>query len=118
MNVMKLQDYRKGRKRQYLSKYSRHIDRIVSSMLPAGSTSDLLDLFHQYQRIQGHDLAWDYSEFREVLAESISETIAREIFSRMKDEYWFDQRFITLDFVTERCLSVLILGPANAASQK
>jgi hypothetical protein len=54
---------------------------------------------------------------RDVMLEFVTAYIASDIFEELKQQFWFDETFVSKDMVAERCLSFMILGPTAIAAE-
>jgi hypothetical protein len=110
-NVISLREYRKRLRKVFLTKHKVRLDRFIARFIDHHLDMDLLRDTYAAQTADGSHLeaSWDYSEFRDILAETLDRTVGQDLYRQLKSEKWFDHRLVTRDEVIERCLSDYIL---------
>ena len=117
-NVIKIDRFRQSKQSTYMKRYRHRLDSFVRSRIPLDWASDLLRMAEEYQLKYSDrkDMVWDYVEVREHILHFVTEHVATELYAELEKQFWFDPRWITLEAVSERCLSFMILGNSAAAS--
>ncbi|MCX6117028.1 MAG: hypothetical protein NT027_05780 [Proteobacteria bacterium] len=117
-SVIKLDGFRHAKQSQYMKRYRARLDAFIRSRIPMNWAGDMLRLADEFQRKcqDRKDMVWDYVELRELMLEFVTEQVARDIFTELEKQFWFDPRWVTLDSVSERCLSFMIIGESGAAT--
>jgi hypothetical protein len=110
--IIKMEQVRQTKQSQYLKKNRARLDAFIRSRIPLNWGGDILKMAAEHHGRTDADLVWDYVEVREILLEVVTEQIAKDLFEELEKQYWFDERWITLDAVSERCLSLMIIGEA------
>ncbi len=102
-----------------MSRCRSRLDNFIKSRVPLESLSDILRMAERSQMTAplNPDMVWDYVEMRDVMLEFVSTHIASDIYNELKDQFWFDETFVSKDMVAERCLSCMILGSAAIAAE-
>ena len=102
-----------------MMRYRSRLDNFIRSQVPAETLSDLLRMAERSQIMAQGDpeLIWDYVEMRDVMLEFVTAYIASDIFEELKQQFWFDETFVSKDMVAERCLSFMILGSTAIAAE-
>lgn len=115
--VIRIDRFRQGKQSQYMKRYRSRLDAFIRNRIPLDWASDMLRYAEEFQRTCGQgqdaDLVWDYVELREQLLSFVTEQVAKDIYNELKDQFWFDERWVTLESVSERCLSFMIIGDAG-----
>ncbi len=116
--IIKLDGFRHAKQSQYMKRYRARLDAFIRSRIPMHWAGDMLRLAEEFQRKceDRKDMVWDYVELRELMLHFVTEQIATDIYKELENQFWFDQRWITLDAVSERCLSFMIIGETNGAA--
>lgn len=119
-NVIVLQEYKKTRRKSFLVKHKRQLERFISKFIDQNLDMDLLRSTYENvaHNFYYQENSWDYVEFREILADSIDRTIGLELYQNLKQQSWFDATLITRDEIVERCLSDYILSQCSYAVHK
>jgi hypothetical protein len=119
MSIIRLDMVRQSKQRQYMSRCRSRLDNFIKSRVPLESLSDILRMAERSQMTAplNPDMVWDYVEMRDVMLEFVSTHIASDIYNELKDQFWFDETFVSKDMVAERCLSCMILGSAAIAAE-
>lgn len=117
-DVIKLDRFKQAKQSQYMKRYRTRLDAFIRSRIPMDWAGDMLRLAEEFQRKceDRQDMIWDYVELRELMLMFVTENVAKDIFADLEKQFWFDPRWITLDAVSERCLSFMIIGEAGAAT--
>lgn len=116
--VIKLDRFRQTKQSTYTKRYRHRLDSFIRSRIPLDWASDLLRMAETYQLkyADSKDMVWDYVEVREQILHFVTEHVAKDLYAELEKQFWFDPRWITLEAVSERCLSFMILGTSAAAS--
>lgn len=119
MSVIRLDTVRRTKQCQYMRRYRSRLDNFIRSKVPSETLSDLLRMAERSQIMAQGDpeLIWDYVEMRDVMLEFVTAYIASDIFEELKQQFWFDETFVSKDMVAERCLSFMILGSTAIAAE-
>lgn len=115
--VIKLDRFRQSKQSQYMKRYRSRLDAFIRSRIPLDWAGNMLHLAEEFQRQceRRQDLVWDYVELRELMLHFVTEHVAKEIYAELKTQFWYDERWVTLESVSERCLSFMIIGEAGIA---
>lgn len=118
-DVICLQNYRRVSRKAYLAKNGGRLTRFVERFVRLYVDVDFRQLTDDFQALQpqGLEAAWDYVEFREVLAEALDAAFGRQIYTMLAAEPWFDRRVITQEEVIDRCITTYVMGRCASASQ-
>jgi hypothetical protein len=118
-NVISLANYRRSSRKAYLAKNGARLNRFVERFVKQYVDVDFRQFTLDYQANQRQwaDAAWDYVEFREVLAEALDAAFGSEIYRLLAAEPWFDRRMITQEEVIDRCITIFIMGRYATAHQ-
>jgi hypothetical protein len=113
-----LDHYKQAKQSQYIKRHRNRLDAFIRARIPRDWSHELLRLTSEFQRQCENDqeLVWDYVEFRELVLLYVTEHVAKDIFAELKEQFWFDERWLTLDAIGERCLSFMIIGEKGAAT--
>ena len=116
--IIKLESFRQSKQSQYMKKYRPRLDAFIRARIPMDWAGELLRLTSDFQRECGQhqDLTWDYVELRELMLHFVTEHVAIDLYNDLKTQFWFDERWVTLEAVSERCLSFMIIGKSVAAT--
>lgn len=119
-HVIKLDRFRQSKQSTYMKRYRHRLDSFVRSRIPLDLASDLLRMAEEYQiKYAGqHDMVWDYVELRELILHFVTEHIAKDVYKELEGQFWFNPRWVSLEAVSERCLSFMILGESAVASSR
>ena len=109
--LIHLNRYRKDQKRHYLSRHSHQLDEFIATFLDRYMPCDFIRIANAYQdyRRDNAELAWDYIEFREMLKETIADSLAYALTAEQTPR-WLDPRYISVDDIVERCISNYVFG--------
>lgn len=119
-HVIKLDRFRQSKQSSYMKRYRHRLDSFIRSRIPMDWASDLLRMAEEYQLKYSDqsDMVWDYVEVRELMLHFVTEHVATDLYAELEKQFWFDARWITLDAVSERCLSFMIIGESAAANAR
>jgi hypothetical protein len=117
--VIKLNDYKKGRRRDYLDLYQKRLDGFIHRFVENNFLFDFRQIASNYVSCQAanNEESWDYQDLRELLREAIHESLSQRLLEELKKLSWFDSKFCSIDELTERCVSYVVLGQGRVASQ-
>lgn len=117
-NIICLANYRRVSRKAYLAKNGARLNRFVERFVRQYVDVDFRQFTMEYQANKAHgmDIAWDYVEFREVLAEALDAAFGSEIYRMLEAEPWFDRRMITQEEVIDRCITTFIMGRSASAN--
>jgi len=117
--VIHLDRFRQGKQSHFMRRNRSRLDTFIRNRIPSDAANYIVSMVEDVQR-QVHsetDAVWDYVELRELMLNVVTEEIAKEIFTDLQQEFWFDARWISLDMVSERCLSFMIIGETTTAAK-
>ncbi len=119
MGIIRLDTVRQSKQRQYMRRCRSRLDTFVKSRVPLESLADILRMAERRQIMAplNPEMVWDYVEMRDVMLEFVSTHIASEIYDELREQFWFDETFVSKDMVAELCLSFMILGPSAIAAE-
>ncbi len=117
--VASIADYKRRKRRHYLDRYEQRLDRFIADFLDDHVTIDFRQVAEQYlaQQADQNALAWDYQDLRDIVRTALSDSIGVELLAQLRQTSWYDDRWVTLDEVIDRCFSAYILGDSRAANQ-
>ena len=117
-HVIKLDGFRQSKQSSYMKRYRHRLDSFIRSRIPLDFASDLLRMAEECQlRYAGqNDMVWDYIELRELILHFVTEHVAKDLYAELEKQFWFNPRWVSLEAVSERCLSFMILGNTAVAS--
>lgn len=116
--VTDITDYRRAKRSEYLAKHSERIDAIIRNFIRINSQFNFQHMASAYVHSRYNDklVSWDYLDFRENLHEALASELSKLIFAELCKSKWFEPRFMNLDQITDRCISLLILDDWAAIS--
>jgi hypothetical protein len=117
--VIKLSDYKKGRRKDYLDQYQKRLDGFIHRFVETNFLFDFHEIASNYVSYQAanNEETWDYQDLRELLREAIHESLSQRLLDELKKLSWFDSKFCSIDELTDRCVSYVVLGQAQVASR-
>lgn len=116
-NVIKLSDFRSRNRKDFLTKYGGRLETFVERFVTLNLDVDFRQLAQDYHLNGSHanTAAWDYVQFREILAEALDRAFGDMLYRSLKEQYWFDHRLISKEEVIDRCLVTYILNQCQYA---
>ena len=117
-NIICLANYRRTSRKAYLAKNGGRLNRFVQRFVNQYVDVDFRQLTDDYQanQPQGVNAAWDYVEFREILAEALDAAFGQQIYRMLEAEPWFDRRMITQEEVIDRCITTYVMERCASAT--
>jgi hypothetical protein len=116
--VIKLNEYKKGRRKDYLDRHQSRLDGFIHRFVESNFFFDFDQIASNYvsYQAQNNEESWDYQDLRELLREAIHETLSQRLMEELNKLSWFDAKFCSMDELTDRCVTYLVLGQSRAAS--
>ena len=110
--VIDFQQYRRGRRKDWLYKHDNQLERFIGKLIGLNVTTDYLQVssFYQAHKYENAESSWDYAELRDKIRDALDEMIGDTLYESLTKQWWFDAKFVERDEVIDRCLSTYILG--------
>lgn len=118
--VIDLAKHRQIGRKNFLKLNNIKIDQFVSSFMMRHinlSLETVLDEYSQKLRIENSH-TWDYQELRDVIIASLDEIVGEELQKTLRQEKWYDPRFISIEHILERCVACLVLEEKKQESSR
>jgi len=117
--VINISQERAKKRKAYLAKNAAKLDQFLYEFMAKHLSYDFADIAKLYHANQNQlqQETWDYMELREAVGNLLAENIVPQIYLELKTRRWFDPRWVGPEQITERCLSIFVLGNVNAANQ-
>lgn len=113
--LIHLERYKGQKRKDYLKRYDAQIKKFVSTFLDQHLSFSYEELSYYFIAQQQQAQSWDYVDFRDSLRDGFHEAFSRQLIKACREQYWFDEKFISEDELVEHCVSQLILGSDRIA---
>ena len=109
--VTNLSDYRSQKRRRYLRGAMRHLDKFIKNFIDANFmvSYGMIEQYFLWESGNKLERIWDYQELRDRLKSGIHKIYGEKLWSMIREQPWFDTRWISYDQVLEHCVSLFIL---------
>ena len=109
--VAEISKYRASRRNEFLAQYGQKLESLIRSHLRQNFPLDIRQLQSMYCRYQAANSQthWEIMDLREILHNYVSSNIIQDIMPKLRRLHWFDTSVWTIEELTERCVSILIL---------
>ncbi|SMF21644.1 hypothetical protein [Pseudobacteriovorax antillogorgiicola] len=114
--IVDLTEYKQQRKKLFLEKNKTFLDDYIRGFIYSHCQLSY-DVFQQHYlnaRQQDNEMAWDYLDFRDTLAEVVTDVIGASLWTDIQRQPWFRKGLLNRDEVMDRMISLFIIGAAVA----
>lgn len=109
-NVVSLRNYKKNLKVEWFKKNAHHLDAYLNTFMINHLAVSFRQVSSSYQNIlaDNYEAAWDYIDLRDHLYDIIEAAMNDYIFNDLKQLWWFDNKLISKEDITEYSLRLYI----------
>lgn len=118
--VVDLTKHKQTLRRDYLKNQKLNINQFLSHFLETNLVFSLESILSDYKSslIHMENTAWDYQDLRDILVDYFEELYGEKLMQAINKEAWYDKRYLSLDTLLDKCISILVLRKSQPQQER